>query len=373
MNSLISAHELSRLLAIRDLTDPTLGTHALQLLVLALHQQLQAAWGCAVRVHRGSPIITIQDNYDRLHYSNEAVVRDTRYTRQVSPTEVLRTQMTGLIPPLLTELAREAVRDQLLVCPGMVYRRDCIDRLHTGEPHQIDLWRVRCGEPLEKKDLLQMVEIVVEAVLPGRRWRTQPACHPYTTGGEQIDVWDRGEWIEIGECGLALEDLLSNCGLPVPPCSGLAMGLGLDRILMLRKGMDDIRLLRSNEPRVREQLLDLLPYRAVSCMPAVARDLSIVLDEPLDAEILGDRIRSSLRERADLVESVAVLSHVQGDALPPHVTERLGIRPDQVNLLLRVVLRSLDRTLTHQECDGLRDEMYAALHRGTRWHWASAR
>jgi phenylalanyl-tRNA synthetase alpha chain len=49
---------------------------------------------------------------------------------------------------------------------------------------------------------------------------------------------------------------------------------------------------------------------------------------------------------------------------------RLGISPGQRNVLLRVVLRALERTLTHEECNTLRDDIYAALHRGTAWEWA---
>jgi phenylalanyl-tRNA synthetase alpha chain len=51
--------------------------------------------------------------------------------------------------------------------------------------------------------------------------------------------------------------------------------------------------------------------------------------------------------------------------------KRLGISPGQKNVLLRVVLRALDRTLTHDECNTLRDTLYAALHRGTAWEWAA--
>jgi len=56
------------------------------------------------------------------------------------------------------------------------------------------------------------------------------------------------EWIEIGECGLASPALLAASGLPAH--TGLAMGLGLDRLVMLRKGIDDIRLLRATAPRI---------------------------------------------------------------------------------------------------------------------------
>ena len=77
--------------------------------------------------------------------------------------------------------------------------------------------------------------------------------------------------------------------------------------------------------------------------------------------------------RADgcLVEAVEVLSTTAYDDLPPPAVARLGIAPGQWNVLLRVTLRALDRTLTHDECNVLRDEVYAALHAGTVYHWAS--
>ena len=76
---------------------------------------------------------------------------------------------------------------------------------------------------------------------------------------------------------MALPDLLRENGLDPARVTGLAMGLGLDRLLMLRKGMNDIRLLRSDDPRVVEQMLDLSPYRPVSDQPAIRRDLSIAV------------------------------------------------------------------------------------------------
>ncbi len=369
--SLLSAEEVRRALSVRDLTDPAHGPHALQLLLTAALEALRATWGCEVHVHRQSPIVSIADNYDRLHYPPGGAARDARYTRYVCDTALLRTQTSAMIPGLLRRLAPAPVGDVLLACPGLVYRRDCIDRLHTGEPHQLDLWRIRRGLPLGVADLREMIERVVRAVLPGRQLRIEPAWHPYTTDGLQIDVREGEGWVEIGECGLALPALLAENGLDREHTTGLAMGLGLDRILMLRKGLDDIRLLRSEDPRIAEQMLDLEPYRPVSSMPAVRRDLSLVLGAEETPEELGDAVRASLGERARLVESVEVLSETPYDALPPAAVARLGISPGQRNVLLRVVLRALERTLTHEECNTLRDDIYAALHRGTAWEWAA--
>jgi phenylalanyl-tRNA synthetase alpha chain len=369
--SILSAEELRRALSVRDLTDPTSGPHSLQQLVEAALEALRQAWDCAVRIHRQSPIVSIADNYDHLHYPPEGAARDARYTRYVCDTALLRTQTSAMIPGLLRRLAEAPPEDVLLACPGLVYRRDCIDRLHTGEPHQMDLWRVRRGAPLGVADLREMIETVVRALLPGRELRVQPARHPYTTDGLQVDVRDGDQWVEIGECGLALPALLAENGLEPGRTTGLAMGLGLDRILMLRKGLDDIRLLRSADPRIASQMLDLAPYRPVSSMPAVRRDLSLVLGEDDTPEELGDAVRAALGERAELVESVEVRSETPYRVLPAVAVTRLGIAPGQKNVLLRVVLRALDRTLTHEECNVLRDDIYAALHRGSSWEWAA--
>lgn len=368
--SILSAEELRRALSVRDLTDPTTGPHAMQQLVSSVLEALRSAWDCEVRIHRQSPVVSIADNYDRLHYPPGGAARDARYSRYVCDTALLRSQTSAMIPGLLRSLSAAPPRNALLACPGLVYRRDCIDRLHTGEPHQMDLWRIRRGPPLTTEDLRDMIATVVRALLPGREWKLTPAVHPYTTDGLQIDVLEGNEWVEIGECGLALPALLEESGLDTRTTSGLAMGVGLDRILMLRKGLDDIRLLRSADARIASQLLDLEPYRPVSSMPEVRRDLSIVLDEQQTPEELGDAVRAALGERAELVESVQVLSETPYSGLPPSAVKRMGVAPGQKNVLLRVVLRALDRTLTHDECNTLRDDIYAALHRGTAWEWA---
>jgi phenylalanyl-tRNA synthetase alpha chain len=375
--TLLSAYGLQRALDKRDLTDPDQGRHAMQLILADLRQALTDAWSCPSRIVHGDRIVSLHDNYDHLGYPSDAVTRDTRYTRYVDPTHMLRSHSSAMVPGALRRLAGEAATGQappdvLLVCPGICYRRDSIDWQHTGEPHQLDLWRIRRGR-LDIDDLMDMIGGVVDAVLPGRRWRAEPAVHPYTTDGRQIDVrWD-GQWIEIGECGLAAPTVLGRAGLDAPPWTGLAMGLGLDRLVMLRKGVPDIRLLRSSDPRVAEQMLDLAPYRPVSRLPAVRRDLSIVVGPatPIDEELIGDRVRDALGLDADVAESVTMVSEATYDALPLGARDRLGIVPGQRNVLIRLVLRPLDRTLTDAEANRLRDRVYAALHEGSVAEWAS--
>ncbi len=59
---------LRRALLLPDLTDPADGPHALQLLVTAITTALADAWGCELNLHRCSPVVSVADNYDRLHY-----------------------------------------------------------------------------------------------------------------------------------------------------------------------------------------------------------------------------------------------------------------------------------------------------------------
>ena len=375
-------------LAVRDLTDPAAGPHAIQLVVDAAVTALSAAWGptVEVRLGRGPRVVDLADNYDRLRYPPAAVTRDARYTRYVDDDHVLRSHTSALVPPALRGLAAEGEAgpdDVLLVCPGITYRRDAIDRLHTGTPHQLDLWRI-ARRPLGIADLAGMVRALLDALLPRRTWRWAARTHPYTLLGRQVDVLDGDEWVEVGECGLAHPEVLAGAGLPVDApggarpgeaggWAGLALGIGLDRLLMLRTGVRDIRLLRSSDPRVAAQMLDLAPYRPVSHLPAVTRDLSLAIPADDAAEDLGDRVREALGPDADLLEAVTVLSEVGYDDVPPAARARLGMDASHKNVLARIVVRPLDRTLTDAEANVLRDRAYAALHRGRAGQWAVTR
>ena len=369
MPELLDASRLAHDLALRDLTDPAEGPHAIQLLVDIATQSLAKPWGCEVRVIRGPRIVTRTDNYDRLGYPPEAVTRDARYTRYVDDRHVLRSHTSALIPSALDALAPDALDDVLIACPGITYRRDAIDRLHTGTPHQLDLWRVT-RKGMGADDLDEMIRILAEVLLPGRPWRWEPRVHPYTLAGRQVDALGDDGWVEVWECGLAHPGVLASAGLG--GCTGLALGMGLERLLMVRKGIPDIRLLRSTDPRVAAQMLDLEPYRPVSHLPGVRRDLSVAVAKGDDAETIGDRVRAALGPEADLLEAVTVLSETPYEELPPPARARLGMQADQKNVLIRLDIRPVERTLTDTEANELRNRVYAAIHQGAGEQWATS-
>ncbi|HSR87072.1 MAG TPA: hypothetical protein VLM11_23060 [Streptosporangiaceae bacterium] len=111
----------------------------------------------------------------------------------------------------------------------------------------------------------------------------------------------------------------------------------------------------------------------MSRQPAISRDLSIAVNNDEDADTLGDQVRDALGPDADAVQDVTILSSTPCADLPSAVLARLGARVEQRNLLVRVVVSRLDRTLTDSQANDLRDRIYARLHRGIASQWASGR
>ncbi len=363
----LSPAQLQAALSIRDLSDPGEGAHAIQILIDQAVGALSRAWSCEVRSCPGPKVVPVADNYDRLGYAANAVTREARYTRYVSAGQMLRSHSSAIVPPALRKLARDLGDDVLLVCPGMVYRRDAIDWQHSGTPHQLDLWRIT-REARTDADLAEMISSLLGALVPDLPHRQEPRTHPYTRHGHQVDVLQGGRWVEVWECGLAHPGVLAGAGLAGR--GGLALGMGLDRMLMLIKDIPDIRLLRSADPRIADQMRDLDRYRPVSSMPPITRDLSVAVAEDEDEETLGDRVRDALGDEAPCVEEVRVLSVTGCDRLPASAASRLGARPGQKNLLVRVVLRDLEKTMTNEAANSLRDRIYLAIHQGTAYQWA---
>lgn len=305
----LTPDQIHRALTLRDLTDPAHGPHAMQLMLDAVVTALREEWHntpCrgSLRYVRDSPLVAVRDNYDRLGYDLGDVTRARRYTRYVSPTVMLRSHTSAQVPAVLDDYAgREGTGiDELIVVPGLVYRRDAVDASHVGEPHQVDLWRLRDAPDLDDAAMLRMIERLVHAVLPGADWKVTEVEHPYTMGGRQIDVRREGQWLELAECGRIHPAVLRGSGLDPDRWSGLALGMGLERALMLRKAIPDIRYLRATDPRIAQQMLTLEPWQPVSMLPPARRDISVVVGAEEDEETLGDRIREALGDDAEVIE-----------------------------------------------------------------------
>ena len=275
---------------------------------------------------------------------------------------MLRTHTTSGIPNLLKSIQKE---DGIYLLPGIVYRRDVIDKNHVGEPHQLDIWRITKGLKHNRKDLLSLVETIINSILPNVKWRYNETSHYYTLNGIEVEVLIDGNWLEVLECGECHPSLLQDAGLDPNEWSGLAMGIGLDRAVMIKKGIKDIRTLRSQDPRISRQMLNLEPYKEVSNYPCQVSDLSISINKSIDSELLGDMVRRLMID-SSMIEEITIRSETEYEKLPDHVSERLGMTSDMKNILIRLVIRSLDKTMTKDEVNSISKHLYHGLHEGTK-------
>ncbi|HOH85075.1 MAG TPA: hypothetical protein PLS17_00020 [bacterium] len=361
---LMSPERLQASLASTDLTDPKNGIHAINLVIEKIHNFLSSKEGWPVpKIIRSSPITTVLQNFDLLRFPIDNPGRSSRYTRYISENEILRTHTSAMIPNILAELGKSQINDFLVMCPGICYRRDVVDKTHCGEPHQMDVWRIKKGSPrLEKSDLIELVESIIACALPKTQYRANAVVHPYTINGLEIEILKaNGDWLELLECGEVHPEILANIGLDPGQYSGLAMGMGLDRLVMLVKEIDDIRILRSTDPRIKTQMTDLQRYHSVSKYPSIRQDISVSVSEQTNEEDICDTIKCTLGINSTAIESISIVSETSYDQLPAIAIERLGINVGQKNLLIRIVLRSHEKSLTKEEANEIRDKIYRAI------------
>jgi phenylalanyl-tRNA synthetase alpha chain len=362
MNANRNISKIVESLEVADLTNGLYGKHCIHLIMQKIIKNLTATMKCHAQIHRNSQIVSLSDNYNYLNYPQDGAARDSRYTKYVTDTLILRTQTSSMIPAILADLSLVNLdNDVLLACPGIVYRRDVIDRLHVPNPHQLDLWLISKNLKT-KKDLNHMISMIMDDLLKGYEYKLTDAIHPYTTEGVQIDVLVDGEWIEIGECGIAAQTVLNISGEAV---YGLAMGLGLDRIAMIVKHIKDIRLLRNPNKKIISQMYDLKPYQDVSKMPINKKDISIAIEETITEEEIGDIINEQCSDYLEYIEEIKVISETAYNELPQVAIDRMGLIPSQKNVLLRIVLRHLSKTITTDEAKQIRNIIYNTLHQGS--------
>ena len=311
----LTEDQLRRALTLADLTDPAYGPHCMQHLVAGATGALRERWGCPVLVHRASRVVAVADNYDALGYPPDGPARE-------SPLHALRRRAAPAAQPDLGGRARRRCAswrrrapDDVLVCaPGLVYRRDAIDRLHVGEPHQLDLWRVTRaadGAARPRGDDRRGRRGAAARARAGARSRR---ATPTRSDGREVEVLAGGEWVELLECGLAHPRVLAAGGLG-RRTRGWRMGIGLDRARRCcARASATSGCCARDDPRVARQMRDLerLP-RGLGAAARAARHEHRRARAGLTDEDLGDRVRGALSaEQAEWVEEVAVAARDAG-------------------------------------------------------------
>jgi phenylalanyl-tRNA synthetase alpha chain len=109
---------------------------------------------------------------------------------------------------------------------------------------------------------------------------------------------------------------------------------------------------------------DLEPWHAVSRLPSITRDISLAVTSGLSEEALTERMLQAAGDCADWIEEMQVKGRWEFSEVPEQAIERLGLLPDQENVLLRVVLRDCSRSITTAEANALYATIQSALHEG---------
>lgn len=151
-----------------------------------------------------------------------------------------------------------------IICPGRVYRSDAVDATHSPIFHQCEGLVVDKGVTFS--DLKGTLELFIKKLYGEEtRVRFRPHHFPYTEPSAEMDMscfkcggkgcsMCKGEgWIEILGCGMVHPQVLENCGIDPEVYSGFAFGVGLERVAMMRYGIDDMRLLYENDLRFLKQ------------------------------------------------------------------------------------------------------------------------
>ncbi|OAB52539.1 hypothetical protein [Pseudomonas thivervalensis] len=362
----LSDATLQQALSVTDLTETHTPVHAVRLMVNEIVEGLVRSGWPRARIQTGPRIVSAEENYGLLGYDPAEITLGSEHTRWVSEHSLLRTQTTSQIPAALQRAAQERRTGEmiLLAAPGITFRRDSRDRWHCAEPHQMDIWVLGDPELSDREHLLRLVGDILGAAVPEKPWVYSDSPHHYTEGGIEVNVLNDGANVEVLECGLIATSLLRRLEIDPRRHGGLALGMGLDRLTMLRKGIPDIRLLRDSNERVQAQMQDLRPWSAVSRLPSISRDISVAVSPGLSEEVLTERMLQAAGDCSGWIEEMQIKGRWVSSELPPQAIERLGLLSGQENVLLRVVLRDCSRSITTAEANALYERIQSALHEG---------
>ncbi|KID48035.1 hypothetical protein C095_12225 [Fusobacterium necrophorum subsp. funduliforme B35] len=206
----------------------------------------------------GPEIEYVKYNFDALNIPKTHPSRDLTDTFYINPEVVLRTQTS----PVQIRYMLEHKPPFRMICPGKVYRPD-YDVSHTPMFHQMEGLVV--GNNISFADLKGILTNFVKEVFGDRRVRFRPHFFPFTEPSAEMDVECNichGEgcrvckgsgWLEIMGCGMVDPEVLKAGGYNPEEVSGFAFGMGIERIAMLRLGIDDLRAFFENDIRFLKQ------------------------------------------------------------------------------------------------------------------------
>ena len=230
-------------------------------ITLVLEEIKSIFTGLGFKVAQGPEIESDYYNFEALNIPADHPARDMQDSFYFTPQIVLRTHTS---PVQIRTMELQAPRPPLrIIAPGKVYRRDD-DATHTPMFHQVEGLAVDRGVTFAdlKGTLLLFAREMFD---PGQRIRLRPSFFPFTEPSAEVDIacvmcggqgcrlCGQSGWLEILGCGMVHPRVLEVSGYDPEDVTGFAFGMGVERIAMLKYGIDDMRLLFSNDLRFLRQ------------------------------------------------------------------------------------------------------------------------
>ena len=200
-------------------------------------------------------------NFDALNVPKDHPARDMQDTFFVKdePGFVLRTHNSPVQVRYMEAQMKQGIEPPYrVIVPGRSFRNEATDMTHEAEFFQIEGLAV--GEDISLSNLKWTIEYFLQTLFTGAQVeiRFRPSFFPFTEPSVEVDmrlVGDtapeklRNRWIEMMGAGMVHPNVLKNAGVDAEKYRGFAFGMGLDRLAILRWGIDDIRLMHSADLR----------------------------------------------------------------------------------------------------------------------------
>jgi phenylalanyl-tRNA synthetase alpha chain len=208
------------------------------------------------------------NNFDALNVSKDHPARDMQDTFWIKTSENDLVDNSGksLRPVMRTHTSPVQIRymqnfiqsgktleDETIaiIAPGKVFRNEATDATHEAQFHQIEGLVV--GKNISLAHLKGiLLEFFKHFIGPDTEIRLRPSFFPFVEPGLEVDVKIGDKWIEMLGAGLVHPNVLKNCGIDGETYSGFAFGMGIDRLVMLKTGITDVRFLYQGDLRINQ-------------------------------------------------------------------------------------------------------------------------
>ena len=210
-------------------------------------------------IYEGPEIESEFNNFDALNIPSDHPSRDgfdTFYVNRKDPDQagrhlLLRSQTS----PVQIRVMKQYKPPLAVLVPGKVYRPDAVDASHSFMFHQIEGLLV--DKDVKFSDLKGLLEVFCKRFFGSQTtMRFRPHFFPFTEPSAEVDIsWEQGKksWLEIMGCGMVHPNVFKAVGYEKGKYTGLAFGMGVERIAMLKYGIKDIRTFFENDNRFLKQ------------------------------------------------------------------------------------------------------------------------